>query len=424
MTERFQLENGLTVLIKEMHHAPVASFWIWYRVGSGDERPGITGISHWVEHMLFKGTEQFPKGEIDRQIARSGGGLNGMTWLDYTTYFENLPAHEIDLAFRIEADRMVNSLFDPDEVESERTVIISERQGRENDPHFLLNEQVIAAAFRVHPYHSPTLGDMCDLQSMTRADLWKRYQTYYRPNNTIAVLVGDVDQQEALDQIQAHFSGIAAGPDLPTIRRPEPEQKGERRVTQEGQGGVPLLQIVYHAPPSTDDDFFAMLVMNAVLTGPSAIASSGGGGTNRSSRLYQALVETELATSVSSSLTLARDPYLYELSATVRADRTLQEVELSILVDSSIAEDELYKAIKQSKAQFAYAAEESSNQAYWLGWTELLDSYTWFERYIERLSAVTVEDVQRVALRYLKPANRTVGWYVPAWPRPKRQSRR
>lgn len=420
MTERFQLENGLTVLIKEMHHAPVASFWIWYRVGSGDERPGITGISHWVEHMLFKGTAQFPRGEIDRQIARSGGGLNGMTWIDYTTYFEVLPTHEIDLAFRIEADRMVNSLFDPDEVEAERTVIVSERQGRENDPHFLLNEEVTAAAFRVHSYRTATLGDMCDLQSMTRADLWDRYQTYYRPNNAIAVLVGDVDQREALDSIQAHFGRIAPGPELPTIRRPEPVQKGERRITREGQGGVPLLQVAYHAPPGTDDDYFAMLVMDAALTGPAAMGSSGGGGTNRSSRLYQALVETELASSVDSSLELACDPYLYDLSATVCRGRTLDQVEdalfheLSIIAESSITKDELAKAIKQSKANFAYAAEESTNQAYWLGWTELIDSYIWFEQYIERLTAVTLEDVQRVAQRYLKPANRTVGWYVPA----------
>ena len=419
MTERFQLDNGMTILIKEMHHAPVASFWVWYRVGSGDERPGITGSSHWVEHMLFKGTDQFPRGEIDRQIARSGGGLNGMTWIDYTTYFEVLPTHQIDLAFRIEADRMVNSLFDPDEVEAERPVIISERQGRENDPHFLLNEEVTAAAFRVHPYHSTTIGDMCDLQSMTRADLWERYRAYYRPNNAIAVLVGDVNQQEALGQIQAHFGAIPAGPEPSTFRRPEPEQKGERRVTREGQGGVAHLQVAYHAPEGTSDDYFSMLVMDAALTGPAAMASSGGGGTNRSSRLYQALVETELATSVGSTLELTRDPYLYDLSATVRTDRTIKEVEdallheLSVIAENSITEDELIKAIKQSKAQFAYAAEETTNQAYWLGWTELLDSYTWFERYIERLSAVTIEDVQRVAQLYLRPANRTVGWYLP-----------
>jgi zinc protease len=403
-----------------MHHAPVASFWIWYRVGSGDERAGITGISHWVEHMLFKGTEQFPRGEIDRLIARSGGGLNGMTWLDYTTYYELLPAHQIDLAFRIEADRMVNSLFDPGEVEAERTVIISERQGRENDPHFLLNELVTATAFRVHPYHSTTIGDMCDLETMTRTDLWDRYQTYYRPNNAIAVLVGDVDRREALDRIGEYFARIAAGPEPPVFRRPEPEQTGERRVVHEGQGGVPFVQLAYHAPPGTDDDFFALLVMNAALTGPAVMASYGGGGTNRSSRLYQALVETELATSVSSSLELARDPFLYDLSATVCTGHTLQEVEeallreLSIVAESSITEAELDKAIKQSKAQFAYASEESTNQAYWLGWTELLDSYTWFERYVERLSTVTVADVGRVASHYLKPANRTVGWYVPA----------
>ena len=181
-----------------------------------------------------------------------------MTWLDYTTYFETLPSHEIDLAFRIEADRMVNSLFDPDEVEAERTVIISERQGAENDPHFLLDEEVKAAAFRVHPYRTDTIGDMCDLQSMTRDDLWQHYQTYYRPNNAIAVLVGDVDSESALERLDELFGPIPAGPDSRTNRRPEPEQKGERRVIREGEGSVAYLQIAYHVPRSTADDFFAL----------------------------------------------------------------------------------------------------------------------------------------------------------------------
>jgi zinc protease len=344
---------------------------------------------------------------------------NGLTWLDYTTYLEVLPAHEIELAFRIEADRMTNCVFDPDEVEAERTVIISERQGAENDPRFLLSEEVTAVAFRVHPYRTSTIGDMCDLQTITRDDLWKHYQTTYQPNNAIAVLVGDVDRDKALEQLQTHFGDIPSGPDVDQARRPEPEQKGERRVIREGPSSVAHMQVAYHAPPGASDDYMALTVLNAILTGPAPMSSSGGGGTNRSSRLYQALVETELATSVGGALVLARDPHLYDLTATVRTGRTLEEVEetlwsqLSALSESPVTQDELDKAIKQSKAQFAYAAEESANQAYWLGWTELVDSYTWFERYVERLSAITIQDVQRVAQQVLKPANRTVGWYVP-----------
>jgi zinc protease len=419
MTERHILDNGMTILIKEMHHAPVASFWVWYRVGSGDERPGITGISHWVEHMLFKGTPQFPKGELDRQISRSGGYLNGWTGLDFTTYLETLPAHEIDLGFRMEADRMVNSLFDPDEVEAERTVILSERQGAENDPRFLLDEEVKAAAFRIHPYRTDTIGDMCDLLSITRDDLWHHYRTYYAPNNAVAVLVGDIDKAQALDRIHALFGSIPPGPERPKTRRPEPQQKGERRIIREGAGNVPYLQMAYHVPEASAQDIFALLVMDAALTGPAPMPPSGGGRTNRSSRLYRALVETELATWVGGSLAASLDPYVYDLSATVRTARTLQEVEEAILAEldrlirEPITEAELGKAIKQSKAQHAYATEQIANQAYGLGWAETIASYAWFEHYLERLAAVTVKDVQRAAQGYLQASNRTVGWYVP-----------
>jgi zinc protease len=282
-----------------------------------------------------------------------------------------------------------------------------------------LDEEVKAAAFRVHPYHTDTIGDMVDLLNITRDDLWQHYQTYYRPNNAIAVLVGDIDGQQALDRLQTLFGSISPGPPLPSNRRPEPEQKGERRVIREGEGNVAYLQIAYHVPEATADDYFALLVMNAALTGPAAMSFSGGSGTNRSSRLYRALVESELATSVGGSLVVTRDPYVYDLSATVRTGHTLREVEdallgeLDNLARESITEDEFTKAIKQSTAQFAYATERAMNQAFWLGWTETIGSYTWFETYIERLTAVTIDDVQRVAQAYLKPANRTVGWYVP-----------
>jgi zinc protease len=419
MVERFTLDNGMTLLIKEMHHAPVASFWVWYRVGSGDERPGETGISHWVEHMLFKGTAQFPKGELDRQISRRGGALNGMTWLDFTTFVETLPSHEIDLGYHIEADRMVNAIFDSDEVEAERTVVIAERQGSENEPQFLLDEEVKAAAFRIHSYRHDTIGDLHDLLTITRDDLWRHYRTFYTPNNALAVLVGDVEVKRAVAALEAAFGSIPRGPDIPLTRRPEPEQRGERRVIRQGPGSVAYLQICHHVPAVGSGDYMPLLVMDAALTGPPRMSFSGGGGTNRSSRLYKALIETELATSIGGSLVATRDPYVYDLSATVRTGQTLHAVEGAILAEldkmssGSIQQSEIEKAIKQSKAQFAYAAERVTNQAYWLGWMETVATYDWFETYIERLGAVTIEDVQRVAQTYLQSSNRTVGRYVP-----------
>ena len=170
--------NGLKVLLKEIHTAPLISSWVWYRVGSKDEPSGRTGISHWCEHMQFKGTPQFPASLLDRAISRDGGMWNAFTFMDWTTYLETMPADKIDLGLRLEADRMANSLFDEKEVASERTVVISEREGNENEPAFLLGEAVQNAAFRVHPYHHEVIGDLADLKSMNRDDLYKHYRTF------------------------------------------------------------------------------------------------------------------------------------------------------------------------------------------------------------------------------------------------------
>jgi zinc protease len=413
-----QLANGLTVLIKETHTAPVASFWVWYRVGSRNEHLGITGISHWVEHMLFKGTPTFPKGTVDKAIAREGGVFNGMTWYDFTTYLATLPADRIELALRIEADRMANSLFDPDETASERTVIISERQGAENDPEFLLNEELMAAAFRVHPYGVDTIGHMCDLETMTRDQLFTHYRTYYTPRNALAVAVGDFDTAGMLQLIERHFDAIPQGPNIPPMNAVEPPQKGERRVTLEGDGTVAYLQMVFRAPTVHEPDFFALTVLDTALTGASG-TFLGGGLTNKSSRFYRALVATELAADISGSLISTVDPYVYNLSAVVRAGHTPDEVEealdteLARLVAEPITAEELGKAIKQAKAQFAYSSESVTGQAYWIGFSEIFADYAWFENYIANLSAVTVEDVQRVVQKYLQRSNRTVGWYIP-----------
>ncbi len=413
------LDNGLTVLLKEDHHAPVTTFWVWYRVGSRNEVPGITGIAHWAEHMLFKGSRAFPKGEIDRQIARNGGVQNGFTWLDFTAFFETLPADRVDLALRIEADRMVNALFDPEEVALERTVIISERQGAENEPVFLLNEEVIGAAFRVHPYHHDTIGDLCDLEAIGHEELWHHYQTYYGPNNAIAVAVGDFEPTQMLARIADLFGPIPARSDPPPVNRPEPPQRGERRILLEGPGATAYLQVAYKAPQAAHPDFFPMTLLSTILTGAGGMNLFSGPPPNRSSRLYRALVETGLAASVSGSLSPMLDPYLYSIVATVRDGRSLEEVEAALnaemerILAGPISAEELQTALKQSKAQFAYSSESVTNQGFWLGLSSVMADTDWFESFLDRLASVTVQDLHRAANTYLTRRNRTVGHYVP-----------
>ncbi len=414
-----RLKNGLTVLLKEVHTAPLISWWVWYRVGSRFERAGFTGASHWVEHMLFKGTRRFPGPAAERAISREGGFWNAMTWIDWTCYFETLPASKIDYALQLEADRMRHALFPPKEVEAERTVIISERQGHENSPTFRLLEEMQAAAFRVHPYHHEVVGDMADLLSMTRADLYDHYRRYYAPNNAIAVAVGDFRTRDMLARIKELFGGHKPQPLPPLRARPEPEQKGERRVSLSGEGETAYLGLMYHAPSATDPDFFPMVALDSILAGASSFNLFGGGTSNKTSRLYRALVESGLAASVSGGLSLTVDPFAYSVFATVRAGQTPEAVERALDAEiermgaEPVTAAELAKALKQARAMFAFSAESVTNQGYWLGHTEIFASHAWFDSYLDRLAAVTAADVQRVAQRYLARTNRTVGHFVP-----------
>ena len=414
------LSNGLTVVLREMHHAPVASFWVWYRVGSRNEAPGITGISHWVEHMLFKGTPTYPQGQFDKLVAREGGVFNGMTWIDFTTYFETLPSDRIDLALRVESDRMVHAEFDPEETNLERMVIISERQGNENNPGFLLGEALQAAAFQAHSYHHSVIGWQADLESMTRDQLYNHYLTYYAPNNAIVAAAGDFAYDAMLARIEELFGAVPVGPSVPMVRLQEPVQRGERRVIVEGPGTTSYLEIGYRAPRATDPDFFPMVVLDSILGGAKGMSLFGGGTANRSSRLYKALVETELAADADCGMNPTVDPYLFSFSATVREGRSLEQVEAAMMAQieritkEPVSEQELAKAIKQTRAQFAFSSESVTDQAYWLGFSESVADVSWFETFMQRLENVTVDDVQAAARAYLKRTQRNVGWYVPS----------
>lgn len=418
-THAHRLPNNMLVLVRESRNAPVAASALWYRVGSRNEGFGLTGISHWVEHMLFKGTPSIAAGELDRLVARNGGTFNAFTSHDYTAYYETLPADRIALALQIESDRMANALFDADEVERERTVILAEREGHQNDPDWWLNEAVIAAAFQTHPYRNDVIGWTDDLHMITRDDLYRHYQTYYMPNNAILALVGDFDAASMLEMAERAFAQLPAGPAIPPVRIHEPPQQGERRVTIRRPGAAPYIQIVYHTPNCRHADFAALVVLDAVLSGAKPLGFGGGSQTNRSARLYRALVETQLASYAGSSYGAAYDPYLLELYANVQQEQRVDHVEQALLNEvqklcvEGVTEEELHKVRKQVRAQVAYSGESVTSQALSLGMWEVLDSYTRIDDLLNELAAVTAEDVLRVAQQYLIEENRTVGHFIP-----------
>ncbi len=413
------LPNGLTVLLQESHDAPLASFWVWYRVGSRNERPGFTGISHWVEHMQFKGTPSLAKGAIFRDVSKHGGTLNALTSNDWTAYYETLPSDRLDLSLQIEADRMANSLFDPEETESERTVILSERQGAENTPTFLLYEEVVGAAFRVHPYRHMVIGHETDLRAISRDDLYDHYRRYYAPNNAFVVAVGDFDAAELFSRIETAFGEIEQGLDIPRGQAVEPPQRGERRVTLRRPAPTAYLRMAFHAPNAQHPDTPALLLTDAVLSGGKGMGLGGGGPMGRSARLYRALVAAGLARSASSDFDLYLDPYLFTVGVTALPGmepsriEAVVDTELARLRDEPVTEIELARALKQLKAQYVYSGEGVTNRAFWLGQMEMVDTYQRAASLIGELEAITPSEIQRVAQTYLTPETRTVGWLVP-----------
>lgn len=415
-----RLSNGLTVLTRESRHAPVATFWIWYRVGGRDEVAGRTGISHWVEHMLFKGTPTFAAGDIFRQVTANGGTLNGFTWIDYTTYFETLPSDRIDLALRIESDRMVNARFDAAEVDSERTVIIAEREGHENDPSWHLDEEVSAAAFKVHPYGNGVIGWKCDLRAITRDELYQHYRTYYQPGNAVVVAVGDFGTDDMVARIERHFGGLHGGGPVPAPRSIEPLQEGERRIELRRPSPTTYYQSAYQAPAAANPDAIALLVVDAMLSGARSMGMMGGRAPmGQGSRLYRSLVAAGLATSARSSFALTRDPFLFEVNATLRSGARSEDVERVIdeqigdLAGNGPSEGELARAKKQLRAQVAYGTETVTSQAYWLGQTEVVASHELLSGLTDAIEAIDREAARKVAQTYLVPNRRTLGWLRP-----------
>jgi zinc protease len=416
------LGNGLKVLVREVHTAPLASVWCWYRVGSKDEGPGLTGVSHWCEHMNFKGTTNIPRDQVKGIIEKFGGAWNGYTWIDQTTYLETASKDAIDQMLFIESERMDKCLYDPADCESERTVIISELQGGENDPDQLLDQELTATAFKAHTYRHPTIGWLPDLQSMTRDDLYGYYRAHYIPNNATLVVVGDVETDDVLRRAESRFGSIRAGATPQRFHTTEPEQTGERRLTIRKEGTTAYLKIGYHAPSNDDRRFTPVLLLDAVLTGAKGInmwSSFRVPPPQRRARLYQALVERGLASSVSGQLVPTTYPFLYTLSATATDGTPLGALESACLEEldrirlEGITPSELARAKSQLHAQLVFDGDSITNIAHQLGYFETVSSVDAFVGLGPRIDSVTLEQVAEAARSLLAVSNRTVGWFDP-----------
>ncbi len=420
--EEHILPNGLRVLLKEVHTTPIVSVWTWYNVGSRNERPGITGLAHLLEHMNFKGTEAMSREEMVGLIDALGGYFNGYTWLDQTTYFETLPSPGLDLALKLEAERMRKSLIDPAELEKERTVVISEFRDSENDPQQVLDIDVTAAAFKAHPYGWPTIGWLSDLEMATRKDIVDFYDTYYIPNNATLVVVGDFEAGPVKEKIREYFEGIPVGPTPPGLRTQEPEQMGERRVVVRKKGPASYLEICYHVPPVREEDFIPLMVLDAILAGAESLnfwnfywleeAS-------RSSRLYRALIDRGIASTAGACLIPTKYPGLFTITATAMEGVSPDTLEAALLAEiekiqrEDVGAEELKRAKKQLLARYVYENDSVTEQAHQLGFFATIHEYRYVLDFPRMLKSVTSRQVAEVARRYLVPENGTIGWFIP-----------
>jgi zinc protease len=372
--------------------------------------------------MNFKGTTNIPRDQVKGIIEQFGGMWNGYTWIDQTTYLETATRDALDRMLFIEAERMANCLYHPDDCESERTVIISELQGGENDPDQLLDQEVTATAFKAHPYRHPTIGWLSDLQTMSRDDLYGYYRRYYVPNNATLVIVGDVDTDSALRQAAHHFGRIAPGADLPRLQTVEPPQTGERRVTIRKEGTTAYLKASFHAPAATDTDFVPLVVLDAVLTGAKGLnlwSSFRVAPPQRSARLYRALVDRGLVSSVSGSIVPTAQPFLYTLSATATEGTSLSGAEEVLLEEldrvqrEGITTMELVKAKAQLNARLVFENDSVTNIAHQLGYFETIADVELFRALPGAIASATADSVMTAARHVLSVSNRTIGWFEP-----------
>jgi len=404
------LDNGLKVLLLEDHKSPAVTFQVWYRVGGRNEKDGKSGLAHFLEHMMFKGTPTTGPEEYSRIIAKNGGRSNAFTTADMTVYFATMSRDKIYIELELEADRMANALLGDTYFEPEKKVIQEERRLRtEDNPGSALYEIAASVAYTLHPYRRPVVGWMEDIQSLTRQDLVDFYKLYYAPNNAVIVMVGDFNAQEMLSKIKAAYGKIPRGAEAPKMTVVEPPQRGEKRVTLKKDAELPILLMLHHAPNLHSPDSFALDLLSMVLAG------------GKSARLYQELVyKKRLVRGIDADYdAVSVDATGFAVSAQLLPGAELAKVEREIdrildkLKVELVSERELQKAKNQIEAAFVFAQDSIFGQAMKIGYYEMAGGWRLVDSYLDNMRKVTREDLRRVAQKYLQPDNRTVGTLIP-----------
>ena len=410
-------KNGLTVLLLPEAAAPVATFMVTYRVGSRNEGAGMTGATHLLEHLMFKGTERFNRDKgtsIFSVLQRVGAEMNATTGYDRTNYFELVPSEHLPLAIEIEADRMRGARVSDEDLADERTVVLNELDRGENEPLLKLLHAVFASAYFAHPYGHPVIGWRSDVETVTAEGLRHFYDTYYWPQNATVSVIGHFDKKEVLDLIEVGFGGLAAGPedtvDIPQNATREPEQIGERRVVVKQAGQLGMVLLAWKAPAGLDEDADALDVLSQILSG------------GKSSRLYRKLTDAGLTTHAGAFFPRLRDPGLFAIYSMLTPGTTHEEVEAEMraaaaeVVDEGVTEAELTRARRQVVAEEAYGRDGPQAVAARLNEAIAVGDWKLFTEYRERIEAVSAEAIREAAARVFADDRLTVGWYVPTDP--------
>ncbi|MBC8548377.1 MAG: insulinase family protein [Candidatus Brocadiales bacterium] len=401
-----RLKNGLRLILGEDHSSQIISFQVWYNVGSRNERPGITGISHLFEHMMFKGSKNVEPEEHGRIIQQNGGTDNAFTAKDMTAYFENLPSSQLELAVRLEADRMAHLRLTADTLASERQVVKEERRMRvDNSLVGKLSEALYSTAFISHPYRWPVIGWMSDIDSISLEDCKAFYRSHYAPNNATVILLGDIDFQETISIVEKHFGNIPPAELTDDVIPIEDIQKQERQKDLFVDASFPWLAVAYHIPEAAHDDIPVLELIGNILT------------SGRSSRLYRKVIyEDQSALSVFASVDNNKYPGLFVITVnSIKQGHNLEEVtsvaneSLERLKTEMVTERELEKAINQKETNLVFGLQTNFVRGMRIGFSlARTGDPLGFIKKLESYRHATVEDIQKVAIKYFTPENRTI----------------